>query len=114
MLISTAYAQGAGGLFDSQSAIVQFLPLVLIFVVFYFLLIRPQVKKQKAHQAILSSLKKGDMVVTRGGLVGKISGVSDAILTIELQEKVRVRVLRSHVDGKYADPAVTGTESKAA
>jgi preprotein translocase subunit YajC len=88
--------------------------MVLMFVVFYFLLIRPQVKKQKAHQAILSSLKKGDMVVTRGGLVGKISGVSDAILTIELQEKVRVRVLRSHVDGKYADPAVTGAESKAA
>jgi len=78
--------------------------MVLMFVVFYFLLIRPQVKKQKQHQAVLQSLKKGDMVVTRGGLVGKVSGVSDTILTIELQEKVRVRVLRSHVDGKYAEP----------
>jgi preprotein translocase subunit YajC len=88
--------------------------MVLMFVVFYFLLIRPQVKKQKEHQAVLQSLKKGDMVVTRGGLIGKISGVSDAILTIELQEKVRVRVLRSHVDGKYADTSSGGAESKAA
>lgn len=88
--------------------------MVLMFVVFYFLLIRPQVKRQKAHQAVLASLKKGDMVITRGGLVGKISGVSDAILTIELQEKVRVRVLRSHVDGKYTDTSASSTESKAA
>ncbi|HUS66622.1 MAG TPA: preprotein translocase subunit YajC [Kofleriaceae bacterium] len=88
--------------------------MVLMFVVFYFLLIRPQVKKQKEHQAVLQSLKKGDMVVTRGGLIGKISGVSDAILTIELQEKVRVRVLRSHVDGKYADTSAASAESKAA
>ena len=88
--------------------------MVLMFVVFYFLLIRPQVKRQKEHQAVLSSLKKGDMVVTRGGIIGKISGVSDAILTIELQEKVRVRVLRSHVDGKYVDASSGGAESKAA
>ena len=81
--------------------------MVLMFVVFWFLLIRPQVKRQKEHQALLQALKKGDMVVTRGGLVGKISGVSDTLLTIELQEKVRVRVLRSHVDGKYND---TGAE----
>jgi preprotein translocase subunit YajC len=91
--------------------------MVLMFVVFWFLLIRPQVKRQKQHQAMLQSLKKGDMVVTRGGLVGKISGVSDTILTIELQEKVRVRVLRSHVDGQYAEPGAdksTQETSKAA
>jgi len=78
--------------------------MVLMFVVFWFLLIRPQVKRQKEHQAMLQALKKGDTVVTRGGLIGKISGVADGVLTIELQEKVRVRVLRSHVDGKY-EPA---------
>ena len=78
--------------------------MVLMFGIFYFVLIRPQVKKQKEHQSMLQALKKGDMVVTRGGLVGKISGVSDTTLTIELQEKVRVRVLRSHVDGKYNEP----------
>jgi preprotein translocase subunit YajC len=89
--------------------------MVLMFVVFWFLLIRPQVKRQKAHQALLTALKKGDMVITRGGLVGRISGVSDRVLTIELQEKVRVRVLRSHVDGKFDETVpVAGQESKAA
>ena len=89
--------------------------MVLMFVVFYFLLIRPQVKRQKQHQSVLNALKKGDMVVTRGGLVGKISGVSDTTLTIELQEKVRVRVLRSHVEGRYDGPAAEkAQESKAA
>ena len=79
--------------------------MILMFAVFYFILIRPQVKKQRAHQTLLGSLEKGDMVVTRGGLVGKISGITDTVLTIELQEKVRVRVLRSHVDGKYQPAA---------
>lgn len=89
--------------------------MVLMFVVFWFLLIRPQVKRQKAHAAVLSALKKGDMVITRGGLVGRISGVADRVLTIELQEKVRVRVLRSHVDGKFEEAVpVVGQESKAA
>ena len=78
--------------------------MLLMFAVFWFILIRPQVKKQKEHAAMLDALKKGDTVVTRGGMVGKVSGISDQVLTIELQEKVRVRVLRSYVDGKY-DPA---------
>lgn len=75
--------------------------MLLMFVVFYFILIRPQVKKQREHQEMLNRLDKGDMVITRGGLLGKISGISDSVLTIELQEKVRVRVLRSHIEGKY-------------
>jgi len=78
--------------------------MLLMFAVFWFILIRPQVKKQKAHQAMLSALTKGDTVITRGGFIGKISGISDAVITLELQEKVRVRVLRAYVDGKY-DPA---------
>jgi len=77
--------------------------MLLIFAVFWFILIRPQVKKQKAHQALLTALKKGDSVITRGGFVGKISGISGEVLTIELQEKVRVRVLRPYVDRKI-DP----------
>jgi preprotein translocase subunit YajC len=79
-------------------------PLILMlvmFAVFYFILIRPQVKRQKAHAAMLQALKKGDMIVTRGGLVGKIAGVKERELTIELQEKVRVRVMRTHVETKY-------------
>ena len=91
--------------------------MVLMFVVFWFLLIRPQVKRQKTHQAMLMALKKGDQVVTRGGLVGKISGVADRTLTIELQEKVRVRVLRTHVEGRFDEVPAAGAaaqETKAA
>ena len=90
--------------------------MLLMFGVFWFILIRPQVKKQKEHQAMLQALQKGDMVITRGGMVGKISGITDQLLTIELQEKVRVRVLRSHIDGKF-DPAMFSrgkSDSKAA
>jgi preprotein translocase subunit YajC len=87
--------------------------MILMFAVFYFILIRPQVKKQREHQALLSKLEKGDMVVTRGGLIGKISGITDTVLTIELQEKVRVRVLRSHIDGKY-QPSSQKSDKKAA
>jgi preprotein translocase subunit YajC len=79
-------------------------PLILMgimFAVFYFLLIRPQVKRQKEHQRMLEALKKGDEVVTRGGLIGKITGITDDILVIELQEKVRVRVRRGAVETKY-------------
>lgn len=78
-----------------------FVFMILMFAVMYFILIRPQVKRQKEHQAMLAALQKGDTVVTRGGFIGKISGLSDGVLTIELQEKVRVRVLRSHVEGKF-------------
>lgn len=90
--------------------------MVLMFAVFYFILIRPQVKKQKEHQAMLSALKKGDMVVTRGGVVGKISGVKENELTLEIQEKVRVRILRAYVDSKYepAQAAQSESEKKAA
>jgi preprotein translocase subunit YajC len=77
--------------------------ILMMFGVFYFILIRPQAKRQKEHQAMLAALGKGDSIVTRGGLIGKITGVKDNELIVELQEKVRVRVLRSHVDGKY-DP----------
>lgn len=86
--------------------------MALMFGVFYFLLIRPQVKKQRQHQEMLKQLDKGDLVVTNGGLIGKITGLTDTELTIELQEKVRVRVIRSAVQGKYQRNQ--GSESKAA
>ena len=74
------------------------LMMVLMFGVFYFILIRPQVKKQKEHQAMLGKLGKGDEVLTRGGMIGKITGVSDdGILVVELQEKVRVRIPRAYL-----------------
>ncbi len=76
--------------------------LIAMFGIFYFILIRPQVKRQKEHQAMLGKLGKGDEVITRGGMIGKITGVSDdGILVIELQEKVRVRVPRAYIEGKW-------------
>jgi len=72
--------------------------MMLMFGIFYFLLIRPQVKRQKEHQSMLAALKKGDEVVTRGGLIGKISGLTPDIVTLEIQEKVRVRVRRAYIE----------------
>jgi len=74
-----------------------FLPLILLFVVFYFLLIRPQQKKAKQHKTFLDSLKKGDTVVTSGGIYGKITGITDDAVTMEIAEKVRIRVLKGAV-----------------
>jgi preprotein translocase YajC subunit len=73
MLISPAYAQGTSMM--DQSALIQFLPLVLIFIVFYFLLIRPQQKKQKDHRTMLDALRRGDRIVTGGGILGTVSKV---------------------------------------
>jgi preprotein translocase subunit YajC len=103
MLISPAYAQAMGGL--DQSALVQFLPLVLIFVVFYFLLIRPQQKKQKDHRAMLEAVRRGDRVVTGGGILGTISKVvSPEEVEVDLAPNVRVRVLRSTISSVLAKP----------
>jgi preprotein translocase subunit YajC len=76
-----------------------FLPLILIFGVFYFLLIRPQQKKAKEHQTFLAGLKKGENVVTSGGLFGVITGMTDTVVTLEIAEKVRVKVSRQHILG---------------
>jgi len=77
-------------------------PILLMFGIFYIILIRPQVKKQKEHQAMLQKLGKGDEVITGGGVIGKITGVGDdGVLVIELQEKVRVRVPRAYIEAKW-------------
>jgi preprotein translocase subunit YajC len=103
MLISPAFAQGAGIM--DQSALVQFLPLVLIFVVFYFLLIRPQQKKQKEHRAMLDAVRRGDRVVTGGGILGTVSKVvSPEEVEVDLAPNVRVRVLRSTITSILTKP----------
>src|SRR3546814_2362725 len=87
MLISTAYAQAAGGGMAGFD-LVSLLPLVLIFVVFYFLLIRPQQKKVKEHKAMVQALRRGDRVVTSGGIVGQVTKVlNDAELQVEIAER---------------------------
>jgi preprotein translocase subunit YajC len=91
--ISNAYAQdtaAAGGLMS-------FLPLIVIFAVFYFMLIRPQMKRAKEHKALVSQLGKGDEVITNGGLLGKITDVSESFVTLELADNVQVKVQRQAV-----------------
>ncbi|MDB4981408.1 MAG: preprotein translocase subunit YajC [Myxococcales bacterium] len=117
ILNALAQAAPAGG---SQSFLTSQLPLLLIFfAIFYFLVLRPQSKKAKEHQAMLSELKKGDEVVTTSGIIGKISGLSDAELTLQVQEGVRLRVTRASVQGRYgataakAEKAAEKTDTKA-
>ncbi|MBK3773561.1 preprotein translocase subunit YajC [Azospirillum sp. YIM DDC1] len=99
MFVSTAYAQTAAPAAGGADMIVQFLPLILIFVVFYFLLIRPQQKKMKEHKGMLESIRRGDRVVTGGGIIGTITKVGpEDELQVEIAENVRVRVMRSTVN----------------
>lgn len=88
---------GGGG---SPGGFSVFIPLILMFAVFYFLLIRPQQKKQRSHQDMLKSLKVGDRVVTTGGLYGTIVAGGDQIVKLEIADKVRVDVGRSYIAGK--------------
>ena len=96
-----AYAMGGAGQGASgqASGFGAFIPLILIFVVFYFLLIRPQQKKEKNRKAMLSNLKKGDKVVSSGGLQGVVTGLTDDVVTMEIAPKVRVKVSRGSVAG---------------
>ena len=94
MFVTPAYAQaaGAGGAFSS------FIPLILIFAIMYFLLIRPQQKKVKEHQAMVSALRRGDQVVTQGGVVGKVVKVKeDGELEVEIAEGVKIRVIQATI-----------------
>jgi len=99
VFISSAFAQtapaAAGG--DMQSSLMSMLPLVLMFVVLYFVMIRPQMKKQKEHKAMIDALAKGDEVVTAGGVLGKVSKLGDSYVGLEVAAGVEVQVQRSAV-----------------
>ena len=104
--LAQAGSSGPGGAFT------QFVPLIAIFAIFYFLVLRPQSRKAKEHQKMLSELKKGEDVVTQGGIIGKITGMTDGELTLQVQEGVRLRVTRASIQGRYTPPAAK-TDSKA-
>ncbi len=101
MFISSAFAQtapaaaAAGG--DMQSTLMSMLPLVLMFVVLYFVMIRPQMKKQKEHRAMIDALAKGDEIATAGGLLGKVTKLSEGYLSLEIANGVEVQLQRSAV-----------------
>lgn len=99
MFVSEAYAQDAGGAAADPMAgmFMQLAPLLLIFVVFYFLLIRPQQAARKRHVEMIAALKKGDVIVTSGGLIGKVRAVADDEVRVELGPNVEVRVVRGTI-----------------
>jgi preprotein translocase subunit YajC len=94
VFISNAFAQTAGAAASPTSGLMSMLPLVLMFVVLYFVMIRPQMKKQKETRAMLDALGKGDEVVTQGGLVGKITKLGDTFVSLEIAEGTEVQVQR--------------------
>ena len=100
MLTSAAYAQGlfGGGGGDSGNMMIQLLPFALIFVIMYFLILRPQQKKVKSHQEMVKNVRRGDTVVTNGGLIGKVTKViDDDQIEIEIADEVRIRQMRQMV-----------------
>ena len=97
MFVSPAYAQAAAGGASPTAAFAQFIPLILIFAIMYFLMIRPQQKRVKQHREMVAALKKGDQVVTQGGIIGKVASVRDEELEVEIATGVRVRVVRGTV-----------------
>ncbi len=90
---------------QGPSALVQFLPILLIFAIFYFLLLAPMRKRQKQHQVLLTELKRGDRVVTNGGLLGEIAAVEEKVIHLKLADNVRVRVVKSSIAGREGDPS---------
>jgi preprotein translocase subunit YajC len=103
---SLAYAlgSGGGGAGGQGGGFSAFVPLILMFAIFYFLLIRPQQKKAKQHKMLLSSIKKGDKIVSSGGLHGTVTGLTEEVVTVEIAPKVRVKVSRGSVAGIMGRP----------
>lgn len=93
MFISNAYAAGATG----NNELMSFLPLIVIFVLFFFMIIRPQMKAAKEQRAMIAALQKGDEVITSGGIVGKISKVSDAFVSVEIAPNTEITVQKQAV-----------------
>lgn len=94
-MIETAWAQDGGG--AAPPTLVSFLPLALVFLVFYFLLIRPQQQKAKEHRVMLANLKKNDRIVTSGGLHGRVLALTDDIVTVEIAPNVKVEISRPQI-----------------
>ena len=110
-MVDWAYAaEGFGG--QDWGNMFPLIMMLSIFVIFYFLLIRPQQKKAKEQQSMLNELKRDDMVVTTGGMYGKITGVTDTIITLEIAPNVRIRVTKSSIAGKAAADAKPAEDKK--
>ncbi|MDP8222675.1 MAG: preprotein translocase subunit YajC [Candidatus Lernaella stagnicola] len=103
MFANIAYAMGGGGggAEGQPDMFTSLIPIILIGIIFYFFLIRPQSKRQKEHQSLLSELKRGDEVVTTGGVIGRIHSVTDTVITLEVAQNMRIRVLKGQIAGLH-------------
>ena len=97
MFVTPAYAQAAAPAAGGAAAFVQFVPLILVFLIMYFLIMRPQQKKMRQHREMVEALKKGDSVVTQGGILGKVVAVRDDEVEVEIAAGVRIRVVRATI-----------------
>ncbi len=97
MFISNAYAQAAAPAGGTAGGLMSFLPIILMFVVLYFLMIRPQMKRQKEQKAMIDAIAKGDEVVTAGGIVGKVTKVADAYITLEVAEGTEIAMQKASI-----------------
>jgi preprotein translocase subunit YajC len=112
-LVNIAYAMGQGGAPEGGAAgFMSFVPLVLMFAIFYFLLIRPQQKRSKEHRVMLANLKKDDRIVTSGGLHGRVTGLDETTLTVEIADKVRVKISRGNVAAIVTSAPTAPAETK--
>jgi preprotein translocase subunit YajC len=100
-----AFAQAAATGSGSPSGFEMFLPFIFIFVIFYFLIIRPQAKRQKDHQKFAAELKRGESVVTTSGILGTIEGIAESFVTLEIAEGVRIKILRTQILSSQAKAA---------
>ncbi len=116
-MISTAYAMGQTGAAGAPAGggLTAFIPLILMFVIFYFLLIRPQQKRAKEHQNMVNNLKKGDRIITSGGIHGTITSLGDTTLSLEIAESIKIKINRSNVaalNQKSSTPQKTKDKEK--
>lgn len=100
LFVSSAYAQGAAA--PAQSPFMSFIPFVLVFIVMYFFMIRPQKKRMQEEANYLNKLSHGDEVYTKSGILGKVTGIAEKVVTLEIEGGARMKVLKSHIGGPSA------------
>ncbi|MBF0201854.1 MAG: preprotein translocase subunit YajC [Desulfamplus sp.] len=110
-MIDVAYAMGESGA-AGQGGFTAFVPLILMFVIFYFLLIRPQQKRAKEHQNMVNNLKKGDRIITSGGIHGTITSLGDTTISLEVSENVKIKINRGNVAGLVQKPSLQKESKK--
>lgn len=109
---ATAYAQESASPPPGGAFVTGFMPFILIFILFYFLLIRPQMRRQKEHRRLLEELKKGDKVVTSGGLLGTVVALTKEVATLQVADQVRLKVMRQEIMAMQGDTAAEPDEPK--